>query len=305
MHHYSAYGLAIASELECPELVSLPADVDIDADVTISLGTVAQEISEPRHVIRRIQIGDGIFQFDLEGIARYRVVAGHEIRIDIYPDAAPEHVRLYLLGTVFGALLHQLGRLPLHASAIAVDGCAFAFCGHSGAGKSTLAAALQRRGHALLCDDIGVVVPGDGGEPLFYPGFPRIKLWRDALEHFGINHGTLTRDWVRADKYHLQLQDALQQQPLPLHGVFFLQRGESGTPPAVHPLSARESIPLLVRHTYRPRLARQVGDGRSHFRQCAALAQQVAQHCYLRPWGLEKLDESLGVLDTKLSEHHP
>ena len=37
-----------------------------------------------------------------------------------------------------GALLMQRKILPLHGSAIAIDGKAYAFVGDSGAGKSTL-----------------------------------------------------------------------------------------------------------------------------------------------------------------------
>lgn len=293
-HHYTAYGLAISSELECPELVPIaPPD---RTDVTITMAELPARIDHPFHVTPRVQIGDALFQLEMDGVARYRAVAGREILVHPHPGAAPEDLRLFLLGTVFGALLHQLGRLPLHAGAVEADGRIYAFCGNSGEGKSTLTAALTRRGFPLLCDDVGVVVPSEAGPPLFYPGFPRIKLWRDALEHFDIDHRPLIRDKTRTDKFHLQLHDAFHHRPLPLGGVYFLQREEPDAAPAILPLSSAEGLHQLMRHTYRPRLASRVGDAREHFRRCARIAESTALRCFSRPWSLARLDDALRLL---------
>lgn len=303
-YHYTAYGLAIASEVECPELLapeSLASAPPGRADVTITLADIPARIDHPRHVTPRVQIGDGLFQLELEGVARYRAVAGREILVAPSPGAAAEDLRLFLLGTVFGALLHQMGRLPLHAAAVEADGRAWAFCGRSGAGKSTLSAALNRFGYPLLCDDVGVVVPGEDGTPLFYPGFPRIKLWRDALEHFDIDPGELTRDWSRADKYHLHLHDTFHHRPLPLGGVYFLERGDDDAPPAFQPLKPAEGVQLLMRDIYRRRIARRAGDTQLLFQRCAGLADRVPLRRFLRPWALARLDESLRALADDLA----
>ena len=53
-----------------------------------------------------------------------------------------------------GAILMQRKILPLHGSAIAIDGKAYAIVGDSGAGKSTLASAFLKRGYQLLSDDV-------------------------------------------------------------------------------------------------------------------------------------------------------
>ncbi|AGA92236.1 hypothetical protein Thimo_3580 [Thioflavicoccus mobilis 8321] len=294
MHYYTAYGLTIVSELECPELTAVePGE---ESDITIALAELSPRIDNPRHSTQHVQVSEDLFQFEQPGVARYRVIGGHIILIKTLGSSPPEEVRLHLLGTVFGALLHQQGRLPLHASAVEQEGGGIAFCGHSGAGKSTLATALNRRGLALLCDDVGVVVPNADGAPLFYPGFPRVKLWQDALHHFELDPKTLTPDWRRAEKYQLNLQDRFQLRPLPLRQIWFLEYAVEGENAAVHPLTPTQGVPLLVANTYRPSLARWLGDFQAHFHRCARIAESVALGRYVRPRSLTQLDASLDVL---------
>lgn len=287
---YSAYGLTIASELVCPEL--LPAAEGAEPDVTVSVGRVPERIDAPVRVNGPIQIGHGVFQLLIDGVARYRTTGGRRIVVDPLPGAAEADVRLHLLGTVFGAALHMLGRLPLHAGSVAVDGRAYAFCGDSGAGKSTLSAALHRRGLPTLCDDVGVVAPEADGTVRFFPGFPRLKLWRDTLDHFGIDPRPLVRDRTRTAKYHLRLRAAFHSQPLPLAGVYLLDRAEADAPPTVEPLTRYETIATLIAHTYRRALVRRIGDPAGHLHQCARIAARVAGYRFRRPWSLARLDES-------------
>ena len=63
-------------------------------------------------------------------------------------------IRLYILGTCMGAILMQRKILPLHGSAIEIDGKAYAIVGDSGAGKSTLASAFLKQGYQLVSDDV-------------------------------------------------------------------------------------------------------------------------------------------------------
>lgn len=291
--YYRVYGWCVASELECPELVPTPPS---EPDISIRLGEIEAALIGARHIRFGAQIADGVFQYHEEGIAHYRVASGTEIVVDPAPGAAPGDVRTHLLGTAFAALLHQRGRLPLHASAIVHGGAVIAFCGDSGAGKSTLGAALQQRGYRLACDDVGVVVPDTAGALLFYPGFPRIKLWNTALDHFGIDAEGLQRDLSRADKYHLQLHDAeaFSMAPSPLRAIYVLARGDGAA--EISPLGKQETVANLIRNTWRRRMVRGVGDGAEHLRQCAAIANRVEARVFRRPWGLDSLDEGVETL---------
>jgi len=72
-------------------------------------------------------------------------------------------------------VLRQRGWLPLHASAIELEGRALLFMGKSGAGKSTLAAAFETGGHPLLADDV-VGIRNNRGRNMALPGFRRVRL---------------------------------------------------------------------------------------------------------------------------------
>ena len=97
-----------------------------------------------------------------------------------------DEIRLYILGTCMGAILLQRKILPLHGSAIAIDGKAYAIVGDSGAGKSTLASAFLKRGYQLLSDDVIPVTLNHANVPIVTPAYPQQKLWLESLNHFGM-----------------------------------------------------------------------------------------------------------------------
>ena len=67
---------------------------------------------------------------------------GKRIIVSPIEGSDEDEIRLYILGTCMGAILMQRKILPLHGSAVAIDGKAYAIVGDSGAGKSTLASAF-------------------------------------------------------------------------------------------------------------------------------------------------------------------
>jgi len=121
----------------------------------------------------------------IKGTARY-LVTQNRIDVDPYEGSDPGDIRAYLMGTVFGALCHLRGIFPLHASAIETGGGCVAFTGDSGAGKSTLVAALSRRGHQVIADDVSFVEPDERGRVCVWPGVHRLRLWESAMEGLGL-----------------------------------------------------------------------------------------------------------------------
>jgi len=93
-------------------------------------------------------------------------------RIEYLPMAGGGHrLPASFYGTVAAITLAWRGAVPIHASAVEVDGLAFLIAGPSGAGKSSLAAGLIAVGARLVSDDLTVVwLRGNSGAAEVYPG---------------------------------------------------------------------------------------------------------------------------------------
>lgn len=188
----------------------------------------------------------GQFLLRVRRVAQYLVRDGAEIVVDPVPGSETDAVRLFLIRTAFGALLHQRGILPLHASGIATPQGAMVFAGRSGSGKSTLAAVFQRRGYGVIADELCAVRVDE--PPLVQPASPHLMLWADALGRFEIETIGLRRARPELQKYWLPLGHAFAREPLPVNTVFFLTNGGKLE---LEPLDGRDKVMALAGNTYR------------------------------------------------------
>ena len=291
-HFYRVYGLSIKSELECPELI--PMQPISNPDVCITLGDLSATLADTAFSDERVQITSGIYQFDIEGIGRFRAEQGKRIIIDALPNAKSDEIRVYLLGVAMGITPLLRGMLPLHASAIATKGVAHAFCGDSGAGKSTLVEALRRRGFNLMTDDVGALDP-DTEQPLFHAGFPRIKLWGDVLNHFGMDSNSLATDFFRDQKFHMRLHEDFQVEPLPLKRLYLLDRS-SNSEIAIEPIQGYEALEVIRKNTYGANRVIQLGLAARNLKNCGSIARRLQIFRFRRPWQLSRIDDALDAL---------
>ena len=278
---YSVFGLAIASEIDLAELG--PASPDSTADAVVRRGAVALPEANPGYSAA----GEGTL-LTIPKVGRYLITGGREILVDPAPGASERNVRLFLLGSAFGALLHQRGLLPLHANAIEIDGRAFAFCGHSGAGKSTMAAWFHDRGHPILADDVCVIGFDEAGGALAFPGIPRLRLWREALEASGREAGAFARSFDDLDKYDVPTRSEAPPQPLPLGAIYLLRKaGEGEAPAEVSRLVGVDAVETLVSNTYRGAYLKTIGRTGEHLAACLRVARAVPVFRAERAWGFD------------------
>lgn len=283
MYRYTAYGFGIHSELLFPEL--LPAEAN--ADVTI-------RVDHLNHL--PMSTGAGTFSVTANaasvryaGIGAVLIRGGSEIIVDPEPDVDEAELRFYILGAAFGVLLHQRGRLVLHASAASIDGKAIAFLGAPGSGKSTTAAAFYARGHNVVADDLVAIAFDDASKasvPIIYPGFPVLKLSPEAAAALGDDISTSPRTSSNIDKRARHIDRGFSTAPLSLQRVYVLAEGER---PEIKPLTPQESFVELVRHTFVVHLLDVTETTSTHFRQCSIVADSVPVRLLKRPQSLDAL----------------
>ena len=288
-HHYSIFGLELASDLVLPEL--RPVEPSPGApDILIEVG----EIADPGRAPGLSKTADGALLV-VDEVARYAVRGGSHILVEPRPGTPPANVRLFLLGSAMGLLIHQRGLLPLHGNAIEIDGRAFAFVGHSGAGKSTLAAWFHDHGYRILSDDVCVVRFDVAGNPVLSAGIPRLRLWREAIEASGRVSGAYDRSYAgdeSYDKYDVPVAAAATADgALPLAAVYSLRRGDGFN---VNRLGPVDSAEVLFANTYRGAYLDQTATNALHWQACVNVVRRVPVFDFVRAWTLDSLGEQAG-----------
>jgi hypothetical protein len=290
MQDYAVFGLQVRSEIELPELFSGAGGSD--ADVTITIGPVALPAGAAAGLHR---IEDALVLW-VPQVARYRIREGRTIIVDAEPGVPERNVRLFLLGSAFGALLHQRRLLPLHANAVEIDGKAVAFMGASGEGKSTLAAWFHDHGHQVIADDVCVVAFGGDGQVYALPGLPRLRLWQDALEASGRQSADYARSYVGEDvlnKFDVPLSDHAARDKRPLAAIYLLARGEALAISRVEGIDAAEAI---FSHTYRGAFIEAAGAHREHWQSAIQLMRSIPLFRAERPRIVDNFDSEASVL---------
>lgn len=296
-HHHHAFGLRVRSVLPLPEL--LLADSTAPFDVEVAYGEVPADL--PGALARgvRFQASRDQLLLQVDGVARYLVTGGRSVTIARDPAADDDDVRVFLLGSVFGALLHQRDDLVLHGSAIEWEGECVAFLGFSGVGKSTLASAFRKRGHAVLTDDLCVVRPRADGRMMAHPGFPQTKLWLDSLQQLDVSAEGLRRIRNKLEKRAVPLAESFAAAPLPVKKLYLL-RPHNKDELKLAPVQGPQKFSILKNNTYRFGFLAGIDGKAGHFQQALKLAQQTPLAIAMRPSDTFKLDELVALIEADL-----
>jgi hypothetical protein len=270
MWAYRAFGFSIGSAMPLPELLeSAPVG---PPDVRLRCGIPLADLPAGVEAEPFIETGAGVSQIRTPA-GRIRIADGCAIDLDPTAGAADVDLSPYVLGSALAILCHQRGLLPLHASAVAVQGGAVAFVGASGAGKSTLAASLARAGFQVLCDDL-CAVTFRAEQPVFELGVTRLKLCRDSLEMLGADIGTL--DPIGdTGKYALPTgfrREASGSGAIPLRALYCLTTKDGGDP-RLRRLRGPEAAAALLAGVHRWPTAMAMGLSGRVFRQVVQIAR--------------------------------
>jgi hypothetical protein len=301
---YTLGGLRIASEFPLFGLQVCPNETEAHCEVIIRHAPIPEEID---NTVARFS--DGHYSGTYNGrevllaraVGRFLVREGKEILIEQAPASDDDDVRAYLLGAVFGALCHQRGITPVHASAIDVADGGVAFVGASGAGKSTLVAALARRGHEIISDDGCFLQLSTNGDVQMWPGVSRIRLWEDAMAALGFDSTAIERVMHGYNKYFVPVRPPRNPiQSRPLRRVYQLHRVPNGIPEVTR-LRGADAVEVLMQNSYPPGLAEHLGY-QAHFMVCTAMARDIPVFRFSRPWGFAALNQGIELLENHLRD---
>jgi hypothetical protein len=284
MKQWLAYGLAIQSEIDLPELPYL--DHDISPDVTVRLARRQEQPPVIDHTARTDS-----YLLETEA-GKFVITSARTIVIYPLPGIAEGTVRTILLGQVLAAVQRLRGLLVLHASAVATDGGVVAFLANSGWGKSTLADALYIKGYPFVTDDV-LVINTAVDSPVVLPGFPQVKLHAGASTSLG--HTDLPRLSPDIDKLSHRLERRFVREPLPLKKLYIL--GGDSPDHKIVPLSPRMALINLIKNSHAASIPNRPDLNKLHFNHCTALVNAMPISLLLRKYSLEALPELVTLLE--------
>lgn len=280
---YSIYHLPVLSEMVLPEL---------SAPETFCQVSESRVIKEVRPV--SIRKGQEIQLSDIEKkpwfsanatneawlrhrqIGEMTIKDGALIEIRALPGADEDLIRLYLLGSAMGCILHQRGILPLHVSTIYINGQAWAFTAPSGTGKSTLAARLHRFANCpMVSDDVAALYVIDA-QAYVAGGPPLVKL---TPEFAAVFEGAAITPipGPESNKLRVQTRNSFVSGLVPLAGIVVLERDESVTKGSleIEPLSGAQAFIRAREAIYRHEMALAMSSPSLMFKKIIELASHL------------------------------
>ncbi|MDF0727754.1 aldolase [Cytobacillus sp. S13-E01] len=278
---YKAFGLNISCDVQFPELTIKKEQVDSsDIEITGIYGNSFPVISSSKYefIINKDEV-----IFHAPNTATFLIEKGKRIIYKPIINADMDLIRLYILGTCMGILLMQRKIIPLHGSAVVIEGKVYAFVGDSGAGKSTLASAFIKSGYQLISDDIVPISLSDENLPIVTPSYPQQKLWHDSLKKLKIDSSNYRSIYGRENKFCVPVSNTFCTRSLPLGGIFELIKDEVINRVEINSIQKLERLSTLFRNTYRNFLIPEMGLTEWHFNSSTKILNDIDFYRLNRP----------------------
>lgn len=285
-------GLRIESDFSLPGLLDGPMS-------DVALGCIVIRRVSGEEWVRRARKEPDAIALEPGEPGSFLVTAGNEVLVAPAAGAAVRSILSYLFGPCLGVIAYRNSALPLHASAIGIQGGCVGFVGHSGAGKSTAVAALSQRGHPIHADDVCMLRNTADGELLAWPGIRWIRLTEQSVR--ALDYAP-TAPRLAGRKHTLELQPALfSAAPRILRAVYVLEEAKAGEATNVVRLRGARAAERIIANVYRPKLAQHVGAWPAVVACCVAIADRVPVFIFRRPLDFSQLTQSLDVLEAHMA----
>lgn len=229
-----------------------------------------------------LSVSETDFSLVIDKIAGYRAAEGSKVWVTPHPEADAASVRLFLTGSVLGAILHQRRLLPFHGSSFEYMGKGVAICGVSGVGKSSVATAFCQHGAQFISDDI-TPVRLSGSRVVIVPLHTQTKLWDDSFQKLGIENRGLEKIRPLLGKFYLPKGEIFpREQQL---DYLFVLGAHDKEEFVVTELTGMEKYNALRRQIYRRIYLKGMPETeKSYFKLLFQLAARVKVVRVLRPW---------------------
>lgn len=299
-YYYRVFGLSLASDLACPELLQVePASPDI----VFRLGDVPESLENPVDSGARWQTAPGIYLLNLVRVARFLVRDGREIIIQPRPGVAEDRVRTFLLSACLSIVLHQRHLFAVHCSGVHTGSGAVLFSGNSGMGKSTLVSAFLERGYKILADDMLALTFNEQGRVIALPGFPQVKLWADSARALGRSTEGLRRVTPEHERFVAPEVGRFDPTPTPLRAIYFL-RVHNKPEFVLEPLGHTPRFNALLDHTWQKLTLPGLGLREWHFLTGARIASLVYAARLTRPHEPLDIQQAADLIEKDLRLEH-
>ncbi len=295
MYSYSAYGLIVASELKLNGLTA----IDGVPDITIKFGNVPEDLIQAVVKTKSQQLSHNEFLLNIGAVAKFYVINGSDVIIQKYIDVEEGNIQVFLMGTVFAYILQYRDYLVLHGSAILVNNKAVIFSGNSGAGKSTTAAMFAKKGYCVLTDDMIAIKSDQNNQLKLIPGWPRLKLWQDALDHLQEKSDLLIRVYNKDDKFEFPVIMS-SKSCVPISAFYVLNSVDSEQITIENITDKLLKLDMLVKNTFRYYMLKALGKRNLHFKQCGILSGNIKVSIINRPKSSNRFDELIKLIESDM-----
>lgn len=188
-------------------------------NIEISFSNFKCRLDELVHIDQFTHLNDEKLHFHVPEVANYLVENGQKITIQRLSDLYDDYLKVYLNGTVLGAILYQSNQTPLHASTIHINDKTILIAGDSGVGKSSTSFSMILKGAQFINDDISPLVFNKNWET--YSVSSSVKIQKDKLIANGLYKETLDPVPNTLDKIYWKPLDQIKEN-VPIDAMFIL-----------------------------------------------------------------------------------
>nr|WP_315175075.1 hypothetical protein [uncultured Flavobacterium sp.] len=248
----------------------------------LDFSSIALEpIYNPHFACSQMQVDEDDFYLNVIDVASYRVKNGDSVQVFAHEKADLDSIKLFLNGSVLGAVLHQRGILPFHGSCFLYEQKGILICGQSGAGKSSVTAAFCQDGAVFINDDITPVEITES-ETNIIPIKTRIKLWDDSIKKLEIENDNFDKIRPNLDKFYLPNTEEFQCKQALHHIVLLCKHNKEEF--ASDELEGMAKYNVLRQQIYRKMYLKGMPERqKTYFKQLFLLSKNVKVTRIMRP----------------------